>query len=49
MSLSQTVRPPTGEGTRRRKWDAIVIGCGVMGASVSYNLAKRGLRVLNLE
>jgi sarcosine oxidase len=49
LSLSQTVRPPTGEGTRRRKWDAVVIGCGIMGASVSYNLAKRGLRVLNLE
>jgi sarcosine oxidase len=27
----------------------IVVGCGVMGASVSYNLAKRGLRVLTLE
>jgi sarcosine oxidase len=26
-----------------------VVGCGVMGASVSYNLAKRGLRVLTLE
>jgi sarcosine oxidase len=43
------VRPPTGEGADRRKWDAIVIGCGVMGAAVSYNLASRGLRVLNLE
>ena len=26
-----------------------MIGCGVMGASATYNLAKRGLRVLNLE
>ena len=26
-----------------------MIGCGVMGASVTYNLARRGLRVLNLE
>lgn len=49
MSLSQTVRPPAREGTRRNRWDAIVVGCGVMGASVSYNLARRGLRVLNLE
>jgi len=49
LSLSQTVKPPIGEGARRRRWDAIVIGCGIMGASVSYNLAKRGLRVLTLE
>ena len=49
MSLSQTVRPPSGERTGRRKWDVMVVGCGVMGAAVSYNLAKRGLRVLNLE
>lgn len=30
-------------------WDAIVVGCGAMGASTSYNLSKRGLRVLTLE
>jgi sarcosine oxidase len=30
-------------------WDAIVVGCGAMGASASYNLARRGLRVLTLE
>lgn len=48
MSLSQTVRPPVG-GSSRRRWDAIVVGCGVMGAAASYNLAKRGLRVLNVE
>jgi len=48
LSLSQTVRPPeTAPG--RKRWDAIVVGCGVMGASVSYNLAKRGLRVLAIE
>ena len=49
MSLSQSVKPPTGDRLGRRKWDAIVIGCGIMGASVSYGLASRGLRVLNLE
>ena len=49
MSLSQSVRPPIGDHFGRKKWDAIVVGCGIMGASVSYNLASRGLRVLNLE
>jgi sarcosine oxidase len=49
LSLSQSVKPPAGERVGRRKWDAIVVGCGVMGAAVSYNLAIRGLRVLNLE
>ena len=49
MSLSQTIKPPGERFPRRRRWDAIVIGCGVMGASVSYNLAKRGLNVLTVE
>jgi len=49
LSLSQTVRPRAGERFSRKRWDAIVVGCGIMGASVSYNLATRGLRVLNLE
>jgi len=49
LSLSQTVKPPAGGRIGRKKWDAIVVGCGIMGASVSYNLAKRGLQVLNLE
>jgi sarcosine oxidase len=49
LSLSQTVKPPTGGRFGTKKWDAIVVGCGIMGASVSYNLATRGLRVLNLE
>src|SRR5512145_1167711 len=30
-------------------FDAIVIGAGVMGASITYNLAVRGLKVLILE
>lgn len=30
-------------------YDAIVIGAGVMGASITYNLAQRGLKVLILE
>lgn len=27
----------------------IVVGCGVMGAASAYNLARKGLRVLNIE
>jgi len=49
LTLSQQARPTAGARPARRRWDAIVVGCGVMGASVSYNLAKRGLRVLTLE
>jgi len=30
-------------------YDAVVVGCGAMGSSVSYNLSKRGLKVLTLE
>lgn len=29
--------------------DAVVIGCGVIGASVAYNLAERGTKVLIVE
>jgi sarcosine oxidase, subunit beta len=32
-----------------RNFDAIVIGAGVMGASIAYNLSQRGLKVLILE
>jgi len=49
LSLSQSVRPAAGDHFGRKKWDVIVVGCGIMGASASYNLAARGLRVLNLE
>jgi sarcosine oxidase len=31
------------------RYDAIVVGCGAMGSAASYNLASRGLHVLNLE
>jgi sarcosine oxidase len=48
LTLSQEVRSPA-PFTGRSRWDAIVVGCGVMGASVSYNLAAKGLRVLNIE
>ncbi|RPJ22233.1 MAG: FAD-binding oxidoreductase, partial [Chloroflexi bacterium] len=30
-------------------YDAIVIGAGVIGASVAHNLSQRGLKVLILE
>ncbi|MDE1857487.1 MAG: N-methyl-L-tryptophan oxidase [Thaumarchaeota archaeon] len=48
MALSQEVRRP-GLFNGRGRWDAIVVGCGVMGASVTYNLARKGLRTLNIE
>ena len=32
-----------------RTYDAIVIGAGVIGASIAYNLSRRGLKVLILE
>ncbi len=32
-----------------RHFDAVVVGSGAMGSFASYNLAKRGLRVLTLE
>src|SRR6266702_1533465 len=31
------------------KFDAVVIGCGIAGASLSWFLARRGLSVLCLE
>ncbi|MTH95209.1 FAD-binding oxidoreductase [Roseibium sp. RKSG952] len=31
------------------RYDAIIIGAGVIGCSVSYNLAKRGFRTLNVD
>ncbi len=48
MALSEEVRQPA-PFVGRSRWDAIVVGCGIMGASVSYNLAKRGLKVLDIE
>jgi len=32
-----------------KHFDAVVVGCGAMGSSISYNLAARGIRVLTLE
>ncbi|MDV3277935.1 MAG: N-methyl-L-tryptophan oxidase [Nitrososphaerales archaeon] len=32
-----------------RHFDAVVVGCGAMGSSISYNLAARGMSVLTLE
>ena len=32
-----------------QSYDSIVIGAGVMGASIAYNLSQRGLKVLILE
>jgi len=31
------------------KYDAIVIGAGIIGACVGFELAKRGKKVLNLD
>jgi sarcosine oxidase, subunit beta len=33
----------------KQNFDAIVIGAGVMGASIAYNLSQRGVKVLILE
>lgn len=30
-------------------FDAVVVGCGAMGSSVSYNLVSKGMKVLTLE
>jgi sarcosine oxidase len=49
LSLSETMRPGAASYPGRKRWDVIVVGCGVMGASTSYFLAKKGLRVLNVE
>ena len=32
-----------------KKYDAIVIGAGIIGACVGFELAKRGKRVLNVD
>ncbi|QQG48141.1 MAG: N-methyl-L-tryptophan oxidase [archaeon] len=32
-----------------RRYDAVVIGCGVMGSAVSYNLASRGIKTVTLD
>ena len=31
------------------RYDAVVVGCGAMGSSVSYNLASRGMKVLTID
>jgi sarcosine oxidase len=49
LTVSQEVRPAAGPFPSRSRWDVIVVGCGVMGAAVTYNLAKKGLRVINIE
>ena len=32
-----------------KKYDAILIGAGVIGASVAFELAKRGYRTLSVD
>jgi sarcosine oxidase subunit beta len=32
-----------------RKADAIIIGAGVIGAAVAFELAKRGYKTLNID
>jgi len=34
-------------GTTR--FDALVVGCGAMGSAVSYNLARKGMKVIALD
>lgn len=37
------------EGHGTMKYDAIIIGAGVIGCSVAYNLAQRGFKTLNID
>jgi sarcosine oxidase subunit beta len=32
-----------------KKYDAIVIGAGIIGACTGFELAKKGLKVLNVD
>jgi glycine/D-amino acid oxidase-like deaminating enzyme len=32
-----------------KKYDAIIIGAGVIGASIAYELSKKGYRVLSID
>jgi sarcosine oxidase, subunit beta len=36
-------------GADGRSFDAVIIGAGVIGAAIAYELAKRGYRTLNLD
>jgi sarcosine oxidase subunit beta len=35
--------------SKRYDFDAVVIGAGVIGAAVGYELGRRGLRTLNVD
>ena len=40
---------PTGAGSGELEYDAIVIGAGIIGGAVAYELARRGHRTLNID
>ncbi|MEP3428150.1 MAG: FAD-dependent oxidoreductase [Roseibium sp.] len=41
--------PAAPEESASSEYDAIIIGAGVIGCSIAYNLAKRGYRTLNVD
>jgi 2-polyprenyl-6-methoxyphenol hydroxylase-like FAD-dependent oxidoreductase len=51
MSRSTSARPKNTSGPRRsgRRWDAVIVGARVAGASTALLLARAGLRVLVVD
>ncbi|MFT5977979.1 MAG: sarcosine oxidase subunit beta [Candidatus Azotimanducaceae bacterium] len=49
LQHSVTMSDPTGAGPGEPEYDAIVIGAGVIGGAVAYELARRGHRTLNID
>jgi sarcosine oxidase subunit beta len=49
MSHSVIMSDPTDAGSGEPEYDAIVIGAGVIGGAVAYELARRGHRTLSID
>jgi sarcosine oxidase subunit beta len=49
MSHSVIMSNPTDAGSGEPEYDAIVIGAGVIGGAVAYELARRGHRTLSID
>ena len=37
------------DGSSAAAYDAVIIGAGVIGCAIAYELSKRGLRTLNVD
>ena len=37
------------EPTQNQQYDAIIVGAGIVGAAVAFELAKKGYRTLNVD